>query len=696
MQKGSNAPWKEAPFLWLFPLFAAGILFGWYLPVDTRISAGAWLLLLLLLLSFPLLSLRLQFSWQPVRSLLLCLFIIASGYSTVLLRDAGNRSNCMLNTYQKGSPVLVELETDPVERPKSSRAMARTLALSTNNQPLKTASGRLWIYFSRDSANLARKAGDIILINTTLSPIRNTQNPGAFDYRQYCYFRSCYFQVWLRPDNYRVITKSSAGRLQQILQHTRNRILAILHSYIKGREERGLAEALLIGYKDDLDEELKQHYMKSGVMHVIAISGLHLGLVYGLLNILLLPLKRWRRGRLLAALINICCLWFFALLTGASPSVLRSALMFSCIILSAHWGKTVSSYNSLAASAFLLLCYQPFWLWDAGFQLSYLAVLSIFIFHQRIRQILPMQKGWLFKIWQLCALSIAAQILTLPLSIYLFHRIPYLFLAGNLLAVPLSGIILTGEIILCLCSPLTAVAALLGKIIQYLIAFLNNSLAALASLPFSQSGYLKLTVFELYSLYGLLAGLLILFSYRSRSGLLMLLCTPLLLMGSRLWREWHQNDRIILYQLSGQCTLDYWVGRQFICLYNKVGDAIGQTNHDYLLKSRLYLGAKNREDSLPAASSTPYFLCGQYRILILDKLLARLPDSSLPAADIIILTGNPAIRIAESSLNSNRPLWVAAPDNAPWRINAWDSASRAAGMAFHSVVDKGAFVLPLP
>lgn len=574
--------------------------------------------------------------------------------------------------------------------------MARTLALSTDNNPLKSASGRLWIYFSRDSANLARKTGDIILIHTTLSPIRNTQNPGAFDYRQYCYFRSCYYQVWLKPESYRFITKNAPGSLQRMLQQTRKSILAILQRHIKGREERGLAEALLIGYKEDLDEDLKQYYMKSGVMHVIAISGLHLGLVYALLNFLLLPLKRWRKGRPLAAIINICCLWFFALLTGGSPSVLRSALMFSCIILSAHWGKTVSSYNSLAASAFLLLCYQPFWLWDAGFQLSYLAVLSIFIFHQRILQILPLQKGWLFKIWQLCALSIAAQILTLPISIYLFHRIPYLFLAGNLLAVPLSGIILTGEILLCLCSPLTAMAHILGKIIQYLIAFLNNGLASLASLPFSQSGYLKLSVFELYSLYGLLAGLLILFSYRSRSGLLMLLCAPLLIMGSQLWREWHQNDRIILYQLSGQCTVDFWMGSQFICLYNKADNAISQTNRDYLLNSRLYLGAGNYQDSLPLASSVPYFLCGGYRILVFNRQMAQLADSCLPEADIIFLSGNPAINIGRSSLNNCKPLWVAAPDNSAWRTKAWDSASREAGIAFYNVVDKGAFDMPLP
>ena len=145
----------------------------------------------------------------------------------------------------------------------------------------------------------------------------------------------------------------------------------------------GLAEALLIGYKDDLDKTLVQSYSNTGVVHVIAISGLHLGLIYWLLLMLFKPLQK-RKLKWLRPVFILTGLWLFSLLAGAQPSVLRSAVMFTCIVLGDSFARKSSIYNTLALSALLLLCINPYWLWDVGFQLSYAAVLSIVIFMQPI------------------------------------------------------------------------------------------------------------------------------------------------------------------------------------------------------------------------------------------------------------------------------------------------------------------------
>jgi competence protein ComEC len=164
------------------------------------------------------------------------------------------------------------------------------------------------------------------------------------------------------------------------LFNTKTYILKTLRTYIKGEQETSVAEALLIGYRDDLDRDLVQAYSNTGVVHVIAISGLHLGLIYWLLLFLLKPLDKTKQLKWLKPVIAISLLWIFSLLTGAGASVIRAAIMFTAIGFGGLLGKKGNIYNSMAASAFVMLCYNPFLLWDVGFQLSYAAVLSIVLF----------------------------------------------------------------------------------------------------------------------------------------------------------------------------------------------------------------------------------------------------------------------------------------------------------------------------
>jgi competence protein ComEC len=220
---------------------------------------------------------------------------------------------------------------------------------------------------------------------------------------------------------------------------------------------------LLIGYKDDLDKTLVQSYSNTGVVHVIAISGLHLGLIYWLLLKLFWPLQKRRDLKWLRPILIIAGLWLFSLLAGMQPSVIRSAVMFTCIVLGETWTRKSSIYNTLAFSAFLLLFINPYWLWDVGFQLSYIAVLSIVIFMQPIYNWFYIKNKALDFIWKLNAVTLAAQILTVPVSIYHFHQFPLSFMFTNFVAVPLSSLILLGEIVLCVVSFIPIVAFLLVK-----------------------------------------------------------------------------------------------------------------------------------------------------------------------------------------------------------------------------------------
>jgi competence protein ComEC len=264
---------------------------------------------------------------------------------------------------------------------------------------------------------------------------------------------------------------------------------------------------LLIGYTNDLDKDLVQMYSNTGVVHIIAISGMHLGLIYLILGWILSKIPGVQKSAILQYILILSCLWIFSLLTGAGASVIRAAVMFSFILTGKTFSKASSIYNSLAAAAFVMLLYNPFYLWDVGFQLSYLAVIGILVFQKPIYHLIYIKHPWIDKIWELSAVSMAAQLLTFPICIYYFHQFPNLFLISNLVAVPLSSIILFAEIILLALAWMPWVANYIGKLTGLLIQWMNNFISWINDTGIAVWGGLSISIQATLLLYGLLASL---------------------------------------------------------------------------------------------------------------------------------------------------------------------------------------------
>ena len=338
-----------------------------------------------------------------------------------------------------------------------------------------------------------------MVFKKSLQEIKSPGNPGGFDYKRYSLFQGITHQVYLKENEFEVLPGENKTWFNEFIFAGREKVISILRKNIKGEKELGLAEALLIGYKDDLDKTLVQSYSNTGVVHVIAISGLHLGLIYWLLLQLTLVLRKRKNINPIAIgwlrpVIIITGLWLFSFLAGAQPSIIRSAVMFTCIVLGDSLTRKTSIYNTLAFSAFLLLCYNPFWLWDVGFQLSYTAVLSIVIFMRPVYNWFYIKNKLLDFIWKLNAVTLAAQILTLPISIYHFHQFPNYFLLTNFVAVPLSSFIVLGEILLCAVSFIPPIALFVGKILSWLIWLMNSYVERIEMLPFSLWDSLQISI----------------------------------------------------------------------------------------------------------------------------------------------------------------------------------------------------------
>ncbi|RYZ47034.1 MAG: ComEC family competence protein, partial [Chitinophagaceae bacterium] len=377
----------------------------------------------------------------------------------------------------------------------SYKALASVEAVFHNRMD-KSAKGDIILYFKKDSVPPGVGYGSRLLVAATLQAIRNAGNPGSFDYKTYSLFQGITHQVYLTPQDYVVQPGVVQNSSKVFLFQSRIWVVSTLKKFIRGEKEQGLAEALLIGYKDDLDKNLVQAYSNTGVVHIIAISGLHLGIIYAILLLLTAPMRRSKHLLLPRLLIILGSLWLFSILAGAGPSVLRSALMFTLIAIGESTAKKTNIFNTLSFSAFGLLCINPFWLWDVGFQLSYAAVLSIVLFFRPVYNWFHLPNKLIDLTWKLTAVTIAAQILTLPISIYHFHQMPLLFLVTNFIAVPLSSLILLGEILLCALFFLPPVASLLGTILRELIVFMNSYIEGLDKLPFATWNLLSISILQ--------------------------------------------------------------------------------------------------------------------------------------------------------------------------------------------------------
>ncbi len=681
--------WQKAPAVRLLLPLCAGIMAQWYVQFPALVIILFGIFLSLLLLFYEALSTLKKFRFTALYGLLLHLLFISGGAALVQTADIRHQPKWI--GHYNAQSVLLKLEEPLVQKPNSYKALASVQQVFENGITSK-ATGNVILYFKKDSSALKLAYGALIIIAKPLQPIKNSGNPGGFDFKRYSLFNSVTHQLYVTPSDFFLLPNKEENKLKSLLFQSRATIISILRKNIKGDKEQGLAEALLIGYKDDLDKALVQSYSNTGVVHVIAISGLHLGIIYWILLLLTKPLRPKKTAWLRLALI-LCGLWAFSLLAGAQPSILRSAVMFSAIAWSTVINRRTSIYNTLALSALVLLIYNPFWLWDVGFQLSYSAVLSIIIFFRPVYSWLYFPNKLVDFVWGLAAASLAAQILTLPVSVYHFHQFPTLFLVANLFAVPLSSVILIGEILLCAVSFISPLSTLLGRFLGWLIQIMNNLVENLDRISFAVWKGLSVTVLQAALLYLIIAGISYWLLQKRATGfrLAAVGCIFFLALRTQSIIEANNQKKIIVYNVPKWAAADVISGRKYYFL----GDASLEQNdflrNFYIQPSR----TAHRISSYILPIKGPSFSVAGKHILRLDSTVLLHPLQNKPVIHLLIISKNPNVYISDLIKTFSIQQIVLDGSVPQWKAKRWRKDCDSLHIPCHDVAEKGAFVMTL-
>lgn len=457
------------------------------------------------------------------------------------------------------------------------------------------------IYIAKDSISERLQCGDRLYFYARINGPEQTNIPGEFDYgtyliRQHISGTAVVFSDYWRPTGIR-----ETLNLKQTASGRREKILDCYRRWGFSGDEFAVLSALTVGYKEELSDELQETYQTAGVSHVLALSGMHVAVLWGLLAWVLRPLDRKRLLRHVKCLLIIVLLWGFAFLVGLSASVIRAVVMCMLMTMAQVSGERALSFNTLSVAAFFMLLYNPFYLFDVGFQLSFLAVLSILLIYPLLFRLWEVHRPVLRYLWKIIAVSIAAQLGTAPLVIYYFAHFPIHFLLANLIVAPLAVLIIYGAVAVFLFFPFAMVHVWMVKGLNLLLCSLNNSMQWVEHLPLAQSGTVHFSVIEVCLLYLLLAMILGYRLLHSRKLLITILLGVNFFIGMEFYQtHFHKEDSQLILthsQVKAYPQVEIWQQDSIyrykgitICLIadnrwqNKTADNLLNIDYIYLCK----------------------------------------------------------------------------------------------------------------
>ena len=552
--------------------------------------------------------------------------------------------------------------------------------LEINGFNTKIASGKILLYVPKQS-KIVLHSGTEISINESIYPIPKAYNPYQFDYANYLEKQNIGHQIYLNNSSIKIIKQHQ--NFNYYIEKLRNALSDSFTIHHFDAKTKAIIDALLLGQRVAIDKATITDYSNAGVLHILAISGLHISILYFFLVFLLKPLRSFRFGKEIELLLVLFVLWLFAFLTGLPASVTRAVTLFSFISVGTYFNQSKAIYNAMATSALLILLFSPNAIFDIGFQLSYAAVLSIVLFQPFYKKFHVTQNKIALYFIDMMAVSMAAQIGVLPLSLYYFNQMPLLFLLANLVIIPLSSFVLIyGIILLGLNFILPELAVYFGKVLKLSIKIMNDYIHWIAQFKQGIISNISFSALMVLTLYLVLIAL-IFWMYSKKNQqisyiLLALFCFQL----SYLAVKWNENESSELIIFNEKQTL---IG---IKTKNKVMAYTDAPFTHYTTVQHYVRGTFS--DSLAVFPMQNVFSFQQNRIMVIDSF--GVYKTSLKPS-IIILTQNPKINLDRLIKTTQPKVIIADKSNYKNSIKRWEATCRKAKIPFHAIAEKGFYRL---
>jgi competence protein ComEC len=696
--------WNQAPLVRLILPFLAGILMAIYIPAhidNFYLIILPYLAIIAAFIYIPPFKITYKKSW--IFGLIANLLLFAIAYQLTISKTEKFRKDHFMNFLSSSQMLNGRIIESPIEKERSYKMTFEATSVSVQNE-WKPCSGKIMLYLKKDLHSASIRYGDELIINSRITEVSGEKNPGEFNYKRFLAFHNIYHQSSADSSHWLSTGTNSGNVILKYSFELRDQLLRVLSENNISGDEFSVGAALMLGYCDLLDADIISAYSSTGALHVLSVSGLHVAIVYIVFNFLLCFLDKIKYGNVVKAIMLILLLWFYSALTGLSPSVLRASTMFSFIIIAKAFNRYTNIYNTLAASAFLLLAINPFLVMEVGFQLSYLAVIGIVYLQPKIYQWFQPETWIVDQVWTITAVSIAAQIATFPLGLLYFHQFPNYFLLSNFIVIPVSTVIIYLGIGLFAAAKVKIISVYLAIGFKWSVWFLNESVKLIEKWPNALLQGISISILETWFLYSMIILLVYYFIKRKIQYLYLALTFIIFILCSQIIEQAQQfnQNKLVIYSIPKTRAIDVICGKENVlitdsALANDQNSLLFHVKHNWwdlgIDRSKIITGNYSHND-----------LCIKNNIIVFKNTSIVILDNSsrninktgeLTTVDYVVLSKNSKVKIQDimEVLSPKQIIFDSA--NSLYTTKKWAQECTRLHLEYYSVPDSGAFIADL-
>lgn len=650
-----------------------GIVLGFYFEPNFNISCLVLgLLILFLVIAFKKQK-RTTFPFFGITASLAVVFL--GIVITAILNPENDATNYAHQLKKTENEWLVKV--DEVLKPSAFNSRYIVKAKNLNKTRV---TGKLLLRITKDSRNNILKVNDEIIFYATAKEIAKPLNPHQFNYKQYLKKEGVYHQLTIANDAFIQIVNPSKT-IFGYAQNFRQNLIEKLKKKDFGKEELGVIQALLLGQRNEISEQTYTDYKNAGAVHILAVSGLHIGILLLILQFVLKPLEFLPKGKTIKLLVIIALLWAFAFIAGLSASIIRAVTMFSFIAYAMYLNRPTNTFNTIALSMFFILLIKPLFLFQVGFQMSYAAVIAIVWIYPKLQQFWHPKHIVLRKAWQLIAVSSAAQLGVLPISLFYFHQFPSLFFISNLIIIPFLGLILGLGILVLVLAGLNSLPDILVMCYNYVIKSMNAVIAFVGRQEAFVFSDISFDAIQLVLGYTLIISLVVALSKPKFKNLAFSLAGLITFQAWVLFKTHTAQSKsqlLLSHQIANTMLLKQ-EGKQ-LTVYGETTAYTTSIIKDYVIAERI----KN----ISADTLKNSYSINSAKLLIIDSLGVYPQHNTI---DYLVLTQSPKINL-ERLLDTLQPrVIIADGSNYKSYITRWKKSCVKRKLPFHYTGEKGAY-----
>jgi len=683
-----NETLRKIPFIRLVIPLILGIVVANFVLVKPFIIAFVGLICFVV---FVLFNNKNSYSRSWIIGAFISMFFCCLGY---FLANRSLDSNSQISDLSDNAIVVVEIKDYPVEKRNSYKLIAKTrYAVETDTLFFQED---VILYVQKDSSINCIGPGTIIVFRNKLDEIKNKGNPGEFDLKRYYQLENICFSGYLRTGDY-LITNYTVDSFIYKLNRFRRKVIDFFYAKGITGDNHAVLSALTLGYKELLSKEVKVIFASAGMIHVLAVSGLHVGIIFLILAwVFKYPLRP--TPVLIQVIVILLILWTYAAITGFSPSVRRATIMFSFFTFGRSLKRNFNSYNLIAASAFLILLFEPTALFKVGFQLSYAAVLAILVFQKPVFNLFYFKNRVLVYFWRIASVSIAAQIGTLPLTLFYFHQFPSYFIISNIILLPLIPFLIYGTVVFVIVGQVESIAQVMAFALKQMLSFVNFITNFIDSLPGALIENITISKGQVLFLYFVIIFLAIYILFKQTRYLVLLLVSffCVLLLGNFNFFNKAKDDNLVVYNSGKESLYAINTGNNSCLLVS--GD-----NH--YIKSGLdyYISTFNNPEIFNMKSDSikhsaffyvnGFLLYNGKRILFLnDDKYKKKCINKLLGLDLLIVSKEFSGNLSELMELFNIKKVVFDSSVKGWRLNKMKAECENLKLSYYAVDSQGAYI----